>query len=197
MNFNITDKLIEKYFNGETTLQEEKELKTFLFSSNELTEEQKQLKSHFMALDEMAALEPDETLDTKIMDAIAARQQTAKTTLNSANAKNKRYSLVYSLSAIAATALILFTIWSTTGLFHGKQSFFQDEKSLMAYRQATDALEILAVNFDKGLSKTSQATKPLNTSLKILGNVEVVNKSMETLRPVEKLANMEIINKNK
>jgi tetrahydromethanopterin S-methyltransferase subunit B len=194
MNFNITDKLIEKYFNGETTLQEEKELKTFLFSSNELTEEQKQLKSHFMALDEMASLEPDETLDAKIMDAIAARQQTE---LNSASAKNKRYSLVYTLSAIAATALILFTIWSTTGLFHGKQSFFQDEKSLLAYRQATDALEILAVNFDKGLSKTSQATKPLNTSLKILGNVEVVNKSMETLRPVEKLANMEIMNKNK
>ena len=175
-------------------MQEEKELKTFLFSSDELTEEQKQLKSHFMALDEMASLGPGETLDTKIMDAIAARQQTE---LNSASAKNKRYSLVYTLSAIAATALILFTIWSTTGLFHGKQSFFQDEKSLMAYRQATDALEILAVNFDKGLSKTSQATKPLNTSLKILGNVEVVNKSMETLRPVEKLANMEIINKNK
>lgn len=194
MNFNTTDKLIEKYFNGETTLQEEKELKTFLFSSEELTEEQKQLKNHFMAFDEMASLEPGETLDAKIMDAIAARQQTE---LNSANAKNKRYSLVYTLSAIAATALILFTIWSTTGLFHGKQSFFQDEKSLMAYRQATDALEILAVNFDKGLSKTSQATKPLNTSLKILGNVEVVNKSMETLRPVEKLANMEIINKNK
>jgi hypothetical protein len=194
MNFNTTDKLIEKYFNGETTLQEEKELKTFLFSSEELTEEQKQLKNHFMAFDEMASLEPGETLDAKIMDAIAARQQTE---LNSAGAKNKRYSLVYTLSAIAATALILFTIWSTTGLFHGKQSFFQDEKSLMAYRQATDALEILAVNFDKGLSKTSQATKPLNTSLKILGNVEVVNKSMETLRPVEKLANMEIINKNK
>jgi len=194
MNFNTTDKLIEKYFNGETTLQEEKELKTFLFSSEELTEEQKQLKNHFMAFDEMASLEPGETLDAKIMDAIAARQQTE---LNSANAKNKRYSLVYTLSAIAATALILFTIWSTTGLFHGKQSFFQDEKSLLAYRQATDALEILAVNFDKGLSKTSQATKPLNTSLKILGNVEVVNKSMETLRPVEKLANMEIINKNK
>ena len=193
MSYDIIKQLAEKYYNGKTSLQEEKKLKELLFASEQLTDELLSLKAEFMALDEMASEQLDDSFDLKIMKAISKTGNNEnEKTIRLINSRSRKTPLVYKLSAVAAVIVILLTVWSTENFFTSKKAMFDNQKSLLAYQQATKALEILAVNFDKGLSRTQQAVQPLNTGLNALGNVKMIDKGINTLRPVEKLKSMKI-----
>ncbi len=195
MNYDIIKKLAEKYYNSQTSLKEERKLKELLFASEELPEELVLLKAEFVALDELAAEHLDDSFDLKVMNTITGNQKGEEDNgMFVFDFRTKRISLVYKLSAVAAAILVLLTVWTTGDFFTSKKVMFDNQKSLLAYQQASRALEILAVNFDKGMSQTRQAVKPINKGLDALGNVEMINKGINTLRPVEKLGNMELVN---
>ncbi len=197
MNYDKIDMILEKYFNGESTLEEEKLIKDFLLNTKDLPEELALLKSQFITFNDFASEKMDDSFESKIMETVLNNPIKTEPVSEENSKKTKKHTLSYFVTAIAASILILLTIWTTTGLFNKNKAAFNSKTSALAYQQATDALSILAVNFDKGLSKTQMAAKPLNTSLKMLGNVEKVNKGMEKLQPVGKLQNMEIIKINK
>ena len=198
MSFDKTYNLLEKYFNGETSLQEEQVLKAFFLGTEELPETLQQLKNQFLAFEKSATEQLDESFDQKILEAIGDSPLEIEPKVKHRKKQIvRKHPFSYTLSAIAASILILLTIWTTTDLFNRKKASFINEKTALAYQQTSDVLSILAINFDKGLATTRMAAKPLNTSIKMLKNVEKINKGLEMLQPVSNLQNMEIIKNNK
>ena len=198
MSYDKIDLLLEKYFNGETSLQEEKELKEFFLTSEDIPEELVQLKNQFFALDEFASIELDNAFEQKILETISENDTENKTRLLTREEKPvRKHTFSYTWATIAASILILLSVWTSINHFQNKQILNQYNNPELAYQEVSNALSILAVNFDKGLSKTKQAAQPLNRGLYALGNIEKVGKGIESLKPVSKLKRMEIINNNK
>jgi len=196
MNYDRLYQLVDKYLNGKSSVVEEKELKYYLLHED-IPEDLLPLKSQFVAYQEVAETGLNDTFEQTFWEAVNSDDKDSTDVNHTVGTSfGNKHGLYYLLSGIAATLLILLTIWTTTDIFKIKKTINQHNNPAMAYRQATDALSVLAINFDKGLSKTRQVAKPLNTSLKMLDNVGMVNKGLESLRPVSKINNMEIIKFN-
>jgi len=197
MNYDKLYILIEKYFNGESSVKEEAELKTFFQNTTEVPEELVPIKNQFAALNALSSEKLDESFDNKILEAIA--EKPSHLAVNSTNRTTRliKHPLSFGLSAVAASLLLLFTIWTTTNIFNSKATDTKSSNLTLNYQQATDALSLLAINFDHGLNQTRQAAKPLNKGIDMLSNIGEVNKSIETLEPLRNLSNMEIIKNNK
>ena len=197
MNYDNIYILLEKYFNGESSVKEEETLKEFFQNNTEIPEELLPLKSQFAAIDTLSSEKLAESFDNKILEAIA--EKPIHTAVNSANRKTRfiKHPLSIGISAVAASLLLLLTIWTTTDIFNNKTVDAKNANLTLDYQQATDALSLLAINFDRGLNQTQQAAKPLNKSIDMLSNIQKVNKSIETLKPLSNLSNMEIIKNNK
>jgi len=197
MNYDKIYILIEKYFNGESSLKEEAVLKTFFQTNADIPEELVTLKNQFAALNTLSSEKLDESFDNKILEAIV--EKPSHIAVKSTNRKTRliKHPLSFGISAVAASLLLLLTIWTTTNIFNNKTIDSKNGNLTLDYQQATDALSLLAINFDRGLNQTRQAAKPLNKSIDMLGNIEKVNKSIETLEPLSNLSNMEIIKNNK
>jgi len=155
------------------------------------------LKSQFLAYQQLNKAGLNDDFDKTFWEAVEKNKQEAFGDTRPAHihSYNKR-NLYYLLSGVAATLVVLLTIWTTTDIFKIKNTVNQYNNPALAYQQATDALSILAVNFDKGLSQAQRTAQPLNTSLKMLNHVGMVNKGLECLQPVSKINNMEIIKYN-
>ncbi len=196
MNYDRLYQLVDKYLNGASSVVEEQELQYYLLHED-VPENLLPLKSQFLAFQEFSKTGLSNTFEQSFWEAVNTDIKTVTDDSHSVGTSfgNKR-SFYYLLSGVAATLLILLTIWTTTDIFKIKHPINQYNNPALAYRQATDALSLLAINFDKGLSKTQQAAKPLNTSLKMLDNVGMINKGLESLQPMSKIDNMEIIKYN-
>ncbi len=196
MNYDKLYQLAEEYFNGESSVAEEKELRYFLLHED-IPDDLLPLKSQFIAYQQFNKAVLTENFDEKFWNAVSSNKQEAfesRRAVSIFSRDNK--SFYYLLSGVAASLLILLTIWTTTDIFKIKNTLNQYNNPALAYQQATDALSILAVNFDKGLSQTQRVAQPLNTSLKMLNNVGMVNRGLESLQPVSKINKMEIIKYN-
>lgn len=197
MNYDNIYILLEKYFNGESSVKEEETLKTFFQNNTEIPQELLPLKSQFAAIDILSSEKLAESFDNKILEAIA--EKPTHTAVNSANRKTHfiKHPLSIGISAVAASLLLLLTIWTTTNIFNNKNKDAKNANLTLNYQQATGALSLLAINFDRGLNQTRHVAKPLNKSINMLSNINKVNKSIETLEPLSNLSNMEIIKNNK
>ncbi len=196
MNYDRLNRLAEKYLDGTSSVAEEKELKYYLLNE-EVPEDLLPLKSQFLALNEFTETELSfdfenkfwETVRQNKLDDISSNHPVKESGQNSWNI----YNLV---TGIAAALAIVLTVWMTTDIFNIKKTIHQNNNPAIAYQQATDALTLLAVNFDKGISQTQQAARPLNTGLKMLNKVSIVNRGVESLQPVNNISKMKIIKYN-
>jgi len=196
MNYDRLYQLVDKYLNGASSVVEEKELKYYLLHED-VPEDLLPLKSQFLVYQESAKTDLTDTFEQAFWEAVNNNDKTVtEDSYSVATFFGNKRSLYYLLSGVAATLLILLTVYTTTDIFNIKRTINQYNNPALAYQQATDALSLLAINFDRGLSKTQQAARPLNTSLKMLDNVGMVNKGLESLQPVNKINNMEIIKYN-
>jgi len=189
--------MLERYFNGESSLEDEKVIKEFLFNTDDLPEEFQLLKNQFLAFEELAGETLDDSFDQKIMDAVSEDNIGEPVLQQDEVGKVRKHNFSYIVTAIAASVLILLAIWTSIDMFNGKKAALSNQAKALAYQQATDALSVLAVNFDKGLSQTQRVSKPLNKSFRMLDKMEMVNKGVESLEPVNKISNIEIIKYNK
>ena len=67
MDYKIITSLLEKYFDGTTSLQEETQLKNY-FSSNDVDPKLVQYKPLFEFWEEEASIELDDSFDDKILE---------------------------------------------------------------------------------------------------------------------------------
>ena len=134
------EKLLEKYDNGETTLQEEQQLKSY-FSQETVAPHLEVYKPMFVYFLQTQKEEFTKTIPLQ---------------------PKKTYTL-YKWISVAAIAVLMFAVYIQVGnQSKGLEDLSQDE--LMAYNQTMEAFNLLASNFNKG-TESVDALALMSTSL--------------------------------
>lgn len=166
--------LQQKYFEAETTVEEENELITY-FSSEAVDESLKMYVPMFSGLKELSA-ERDLALEEELMDHI----------LESEHREKLRYRFMWQWVAGIAAAVVIALLAVN---FFGNQNQWKDtfKDPNQAYAEAAKTLQFVAGKYNQGLAqlkpiqKVDQAMDPLNSGMNLL------NKGFVQLNDVKKM----------
>ncbi|MCK9449834.1 MAG: hypothetical protein M0Q41_12775 [Bacteroidales bacterium] len=166
--------LLQRYFNGESTLLEEQSLKDYFLSEN-IAEELKEYSGYFIGISELTDEGPDTKLENKLMDYILQ---------NEAAVKTNKHRLWQTIAGAAASVLIGMGILF---YFQNKKKPFEEtfDNPEAAYAYAAQTLEYISEKYNKGLlalsdfEKIESATKPLQK------NIDKINKYMELVENMD------------
>jgi hypothetical protein len=166
--------LLQKYFEAESTLEEENELINY-FNSNEVDNELKPYIPVFSGLKEFSETENEE-LGDDLMDYI----------LESEHKEKLKYRWMWQIVTGVAAAVILVMLavnfYSNQGQW---DDTFTDPKQ--AYSEASKTLDFVAGKYNKGMAllkpigKMEEAASPFNSGM------ETWNKGVEKLENIENL----------
>lgn len=143
MDTSKIEKLIEKYYEGESTLDEEMILKDF-FRSGDVPSHLAEHASLFAWIDETSAEEADADFEIKLPDAEIEKTRVVPLW--------KQRPLLSWVSGIAAGLIIL------AGLYFmiDHQKTLKQREALMAYQQTQEALMLFSVNLNTGLEQVKK-----------------------------------------
>lgn len=167
------DKLIEKYMEGRSSIDEEKLLKDY-FSGDNIDEKHKTYQPLFIGLNKLGKREQNKYLHEKILNA-------ALHLYKNHNKTKKRW--IYTITSISAAAIIAILI----GL-PSQQPQWEDTYSnpKQAYEQARKTLIYASEKYNKGMGQLSRLTvvnesiEPLQKSFSTINSgVATYNKSMK------------------
>ncbi|WP_163708236.1 hypothetical protein [Mangrovibacterium lignilyticum] len=166
--------LLERYFDGESSLEEEKQIQRY-FSSGEIDAELRPYKELFGGLDELQQ-EPDSIVEDDLMDFILESEH---------KEKNKLRYLWQAVSAAAAILIIALLVFN----YQQDGSKWKDTYSdpNIAYAEATKTLRFVGTKYLAGVAqlkpmeKVSQAVQPLDKGLK------TVNKGFQQVEDLKQI----------
>jgi len=166
--------LLQKYFDAETTIDEENELITY-FTSGEVDENLKMYVPIFSGIKELSAEEEVPGLGDDLMNYI----------LESEHREKLRYRWMWQIVTGVAASVILVMLAVN---FYSSQNQWKDTFSdpKQAYSEASKTLEFVAGKYNKGLAqlrpigRIESATDPYNSGMKKL------NKGFEQMKKINK-----------
>jgi hypothetical protein len=147
MDLDRIESLLEKYFEGITTLEQEKELKSYFLGDN---------------------VAPHLTAYSSLFTAFnQAKKETSKVAFNTEVLQQKPRKEQKKWFGIAATIAVLAVLAGF--MFSNKQAAQEDKEAIAAYKQAKEALKTLSQKFNQGaetLVAINQFTTAKNKVLK-------------------------------
>lgn len=176
MNTREVKILIEKYFDGETTLQEEEQLKHF-FNSEEVPEELQELVPVFTFFKEEKQIVPSGKLNGQILQIPATARVIPFM---------QRRTFWLTVTGIAASILLLLTILIESGNKQPQkqnnftQSRFTREEAQIAYKQTQHALAYISEKFNQGTEPLNQVAK-IDYSKKFVEDIKKFDKGLSNL----------------
>jgi len=156
METNKIAELLQAFFNGESTIEEERTLETY-FKSGNVAEELMEYAAYFNGISELTNVTDDGNIEEEVMDFILENENHEKT----------RYRWLWqTVTGIAASVIIILGGF----LFYQQQQkpfndTFDDPKEAYAYAQQT--LQFVGGKYNKGIAglsnfeKLQKATKPI------------------------------------
>ena len=182
MNLHEIEKLLEKYFEGDTSLKEEQQLRDF-FATGNVPVRWKNLEGYFSFVSQ----EKDQQIegadfDDKVMSAVKENKLAPLVDLHRP--------WIYWISGVAAGILILFAIFVKFDPFSKRiGDTYKDPQ--IAYTEAKKILLYVSAKFNKGTSNLEPVTV-LETGLKELKPVAAYDKAANE---VKRLNDVEKVNK--
>lgn len=162
MVLNNIEQLIEKYENGNTTLQEEQQLRDY-FSNGDVAPHLEVYKTMFMYF--LQTHEEQFTKDVPL--------------------KPKKTNHLYTWISVAAIAILMFAVYTQIGRSDSLSNELTDEQ-LMAYNQTREALDLVSAQFAKG-KDNMDALGLMSTSLnKGTENMAYINQFSNTTSKIFK-----------
>ncbi|WP_396637582.1 hypothetical protein [Maribacter sp. R77961] len=143
MELDNIEKLLEKYFEANTTVAEEETLRDY-FSKDSVATHLEQYAPMFQYF-------------SKAKEERFTKQVPLKTKNN-----------FYRWASVAAVAVLAFGLYF--GNDYREQQIADQEKALLAYNQTKKAFALLAVNFNKGTEKVAYLNEFEETKQKIYNN---------------------------
>ncbi|HOI32361.1 MAG: hypothetical protein PHG67_03335 [Bacteroidales bacterium] len=166
MNYEAINQLIEKYFEGLTTLEEEKMLRKY-FEQEDLPKDQLALKPLFNLNKEKPVLKNkqfDAGIETQLTD---HRSELGKTF---------RWPLVATAAAIVLLFFSLFDFNRSSGF----EDTFNDPTE--AYAHASKALQFVGLKLSDGMNATIMAETKLDKGLSKMEKLTWINAGIENTR---------------
>ncbi|MEI8006240.1 MAG: hypothetical protein WCI48_08535 [Bacteroidota bacterium] len=172
MNTKEIEELLERYYEGETTLEEEKLLREF-FSVEEVPEHLRQHQPLFRYFSDEAS----QTLDTEEQEKVLMRRISRFEKEVSGSGLQPVQKRMYYLSGIAAGLLILIGLVFTFKSELLKKHFPVKENASneLAYSQTKQALLLVSVGLNTGLDEVERFT--------------TLNNAMEQIQKINKFYN--------
>jgi len=174
------NKLIEKYFSGATSHEEDNVLKDFL--SNNADEKYADLRLQFRLLDNIINSEDElgNSFDEMILQKISATKPIKHIQLNTRT-----------LSGIAATIVIFFSIWAATNLLGTKEVYGTITDPKIAFLEAKMIFEKVSSNVNKGIKPATKTIKKAEEGLnksKQIKEIKKLNKTSLLLKSMTKVS---------
>jgi hypothetical protein len=158
MELNEIDQLINKYFEGETSLEEEAQIKAFFNSKRILPEKYQRLKAMFGFYESSKK----ETSELKIENIIPFQKK-----------KTNSFRILY--YAVAASITILFGIWfmHDSGTEKPVYAYINGkpvENQELAYKEAQKALMMVSKNLNQGAKNVGHLSELDKALTSVSGN---------------------------
>lgn len=182
MNLLEIEKLLDKYFEGETTLSEEEKLRRF-FASGEVPEKWKGLQGLFSFLETETELKiNDPGFDEKVLGRIK-EGRLAKIT-------DVRLPWIYWIAGVAASILILVAVFVKFDPFTNRiEDTYKDPQT--AYLEARKILLFVSTKFNQGTSNL----EPVNALQTGLNEMKPVAAYGKVVNEVNRLDNIDKVEK--
>jgi len=181
MNLHEIEKLLEKYFEGETSLSEETKLRDF-FASGDVPARWKGLEKYFsfMILEQDQQLQ-DACFDEKVMSAVKGNKLAPIIDLHRP--------WIYWIAGVAAGLLILLAVFVKFDPFSKRlEDTYKDPQT--AYMEARKILLYVSAKFNKGTSSLKPVAT-LQTGLNELKPVSAYNKVMNEVKRLDEVQKVE------
>ena len=166
--------LIVKYYEGTLPIVEEEYLINYLKDNDEPQFADIKLQISVMAgfFDDEKML--DDTFDINILEKLGESEST--------NAKRFNISRIF--SGIAATALILISIWFASNIINPKEVYGTINDPKVAFSYTKKALQKVSGNVKKGVMPAAKSMKKVEKSL---DNTGKITKATDALKEVQKI----------
>ncbi|GMT46255.1 MAG: hypothetical protein IEMM0006_2087 [bacterium] len=168
--------LLERFYAGETSREEEISLREF-FSRPDVPEELQAAKEHFLLLMQWQSESPlDDSFDEKIMHEAATRS------------KPEKYAISwYALAGVAASVLLVLALWLGNVLDTKSALPGTTNNPALAYTQTRTVLQIVSKNLNAGLLPAEKATRNFRKPLEKAGEIKILNTSVKPMKKLEEI----------
>jgi hypothetical protein len=162
--------LLEKYFEGHSSLQEEQELRDFFRDNRDLPEALEMNRPFFEGLDEPVKEMEEQAFAERITGAIEKRERMIQR-----KRFTQRMSWVAGVAAALMVALFTLNIWSNHERQQDQLAMNEPQNPKQAYEMSMDALKFVSVNYNKGIQQLNKIpnvgkdTRPLYQALEVYG----------------------------
>jgi len=176
MNSRQIEILLERYFSGETSLEDEKVLKEF-FQGKDIPVHLASLKEQFEFFSvEKEKEELDASFDDKIIELINQEE-------NQSNRRSRRLYL-YMAAGVAASILIIMSLFFQFDPFskHIKETFSDPQ---LAYNETIRALLMVSQTLNSGIQPIAKVSK-FNDGVQELSKISSLNSGMTEFNKVSK-----------
>ncbi len=176
MSSHRIEKLLENYFEGETSLSEERMLREFF--------RQKEIPAHLVELKEQFELYEEEgqaTLPGDFDDALfeEIRKQDR-------GRKAYRRTTIYYITGVAATILLLISVFVRFDPFIGS-SQANDSETEMAFNEASRILYFVSDRFNKGANPLSKVAR-FDEGIKDLSSMKKFDEGISKTSPISRFS---------
>lgn len=187
MSFQTIEKLLQKYFEGDTSLHEEEQLKSF-FQQDDVPPHLMSLKELFLTYSREKEIEVlDKQFDNDIMSHIESE--------GIISMKRKRRTTIYMISGIAASILILITFFLYINILTKSiEDTFSDPQ--IAYNEAKNIMLFVSEKLNRGTEPLNNAITKVDQGVDKLKAMEKFNAGMKETMPIDKFNRIRFIFNN-
>ncbi|NQU35916.1 MAG: hypothetical protein HQ521_22020 [Bacteroidetes bacterium] len=174
MNNQDINALIDRYYEGSLSVEVEESLFDFLKNNDDpkYAEIKMQINALNILFDDEEIL--DDEFDEKLLEKLSAFEPT----------RIARFNINRILSGIAATVLILITIWIASNILSSKEVYGTVNDPQIAFAETKKALQKVSGNVKKGVIPAATSMKKVETSLE---NTKKVTKATDAIKQVQKI----------
>ncbi len=176
MKLHEIELLIEKFYNGETSLEEEEMLRDYL-NQDTVPEQFIAVKEHFIILKNEKELELDDAFDEKFIQLIEKEETQS----------NPLKIWTYRLSGVAATILLFVMVWFGTDLLQPREVYGTITDPSLAFLETRKAMDEVSKKLNKGLQPAEKTVKKIDENVKRAGELKKMNQALEKTKGLRKI----------
>lgn len=177
MNIRQIELLIDKYFEGQSSLEEEKAIREYL-QQQDIPDKFKWLRDYFLYTEASAErVSVSEEFDKKLIGRLKDN------TKHEQSSSRKLY--MYVVSGVAASILLVIGLFSLIDRITERIDPSSREAEV-AYQQASQALLFVSAKINSGMHEASDMKK-LNENISKMEKISMYNKGLEEFKEMSKI----------
>lgn len=166
------EKILEKYFHGDTSLAEERMLREF-FRKDEVPAHLAELKDQFSLFDEESNEMLPDNFDDGVLDAINSQERKSRAS---------RRAFIYYVSGVAATILILVTVYIQFDPF---TTTYTEDDATLAYEQASRIFGMVSEKINNSTTSLEKVAR-FDEGMNNLKSIQKFDEGVSKAKPVSR-----------